>query len=156
MFIKKHVLLVGLCALVAGCATTNSPISSNGYFTNTENATDMGVRYLLGRGVPKNEATAFSYFRTGAEQDDPFAQNELAYMYAAGKGTPRDYQKAVEYYQKAADHGLASAQYNLGLMYLHGLGTAQNRTIAMKWIQKSADHGFEPAKQALITQSAAQ
>src|SRR3990167_3300826 len=99
MLIKKLVLLIGLCALVSGCATGKYTGSSNSYATNTDSATEMGVRYLLGRGVPKNEETAFSYFQTAADQDDPFAQNELAYLYATGKGTARDEKKAVEYYQ---------------------------------------------------------
>lgn len=148
MSVKKMVLLIGLCVLFTGCSTGRY----NGYdlFSGQSySTTDMGVRYLLGRGVPKDDSKAFYYFDKAANEGDPFAQNEVAYLYAAGKGTPRNYGKAFINYQKAAEHGLASAQYNLGLLYLHGLGTAPNKELAIKWFEKSANYGFEPARVAL-------
>ena len=147
MSIRSTLFIVGLSVLLASCSTSGSYTGSNGQKTST---TDMGVSYLLGRGVPQSDTKAFAYFSQAANnEDNPFAQNELAYMYAAGKGTTRDQGKAFYYYQKAANHGLASAQYNLGLMYQYGLGTPRNGALAKEWIQKSAAHGFEPAKTAL-------
>ena len=146
MSIQKILLVVGLSVLLAACATgrlTGDAASQN------ETATDMGVKYLLGRGVPRNDTKAFYYFSQGAKENDPFAQNELAYMYAAGKGTARDYGKAFTYYQLAADHHLASAQYNLGLLYWHGLGVGKNKIVAREWFRRSAAQGFPPAKQML-------
>lgn len=144
--IKKMILLAGLSLLFAGCSTArysdhNIPTSSG--------PADMGKRYLLGRGVPQDNEKAFANFKRAADNDDPLAQNELAYLYAAGKGTPQDNAKAFYWYQQAAEHGLASAQYNLGIMYLHGLGTKPNRELAQQWFKKSAVLGFEPAKQAI-------
>jgi len=149
MSIKRLILLSGLCVLFAGCSTGRYN-GSDMVFSQSNSTADVGAHYLLGRGVAQNDSKAFSYFSQAADrEDDPFAQNEVAYMYASGKGTSRDFAKAITYYQRAADHGLASAQYNLGLMYWYGLGTASNKTLAMNWMQKSAAHGFEPAKQAL-------
>ncbi|TAK77058.1 MAG: sel1 repeat family protein [Gammaproteobacteria bacterium] len=148
MSIKKPMLIIGLCILFTGCATTSRAPADN-IQGPTESSTDVGMRYLAGQGVPQDDAKAFYYLSKGAAEDDPFAENELGYMYAAGKGTPRDDEKALNYYQQAADHGLASAQYNLGLMYLHGRGTPPNKALAMQWFQKAAAHGFEPAKVAL-------
>jgi hypothetical protein len=144
MSIKKAMLLMGLCVLFAGCSTERF-YGQSGSATNT----DIGVRYLLGRGVQQNDTKAFYYFREAADDGDPFAQNELGYMYAAGKGTPRNYGKAFIYYQKAANHDLASAQYNLGMLYKYGLGVAPNQALSLEWTRKAAAHGFEPAKQAL-------
>lgn len=137
---------MGLCVLLGACSTGR--YGDNAQMSGLSN-TDKGVRYLLGRGIPKDNTQAFYYFSKGANDDDPFAQNELAYLYAAGKGTPRNYALALKWYQKAADHGLASAQYNLGFMYEHGLGTPQNRALALQWYQKAAAHEFEPAQTAL-------
>ena len=145
MFIKKLIVLFGLCVLFAGCSTGGYYNTSYGNESNTQ----LGVRYLLGRGVRQNDAQAFYYFHRAAQEDDPFAQNELAYLYASGKGTARNPAKAFKWYQKAADHGLASAQFNLGLLYLHGIGTSPDKALAKKWIQKSAAHGFEPASKML-------
>jgi hypothetical protein len=154
MSIKKlllcaHVGFVGLCVLFAGCSTGRYSGEGLLSLNGSETTTDKGVSYLLGRGVPHDDTKAFYYFNRAANDDDPFAQNEVAYLYAAGKGTPRDYGKALFWYTKAANHGLASAQYNLGLLYVHGLGTPPNKALAIEWFQKSAAHGFEPARQAL-------
>src|SRR5690349_8946634 len=102
------VILMGL--LLTACVTTR-PIDAPGN-GKTETDTDRGVRYLLGRGVEQSNEQAFYYFSQAADDDDPVAQNEVAYMYATGKGTAQNYTKALKYYVKAANHGLASAQYN--------------------------------------------
>lgn len=147
MSIKKILLIAGLSALFAGCSTVGEYGESGP--VPTTSPTRAGMNYLLGRGVQQSDTRAFEYFSQGANADDAFAQNELAYMYAAGKGTSRDYARALFWYKKAAEHGLASAQFNLGLMYLKGLGTKPDRQQAQQWFQKSANHGFEPARQAL-------
>jgi uncharacterized protein len=148
MSIRQGMMIIGLCVLFTGCSTGTHYDARNVRQPATN--TEWGAAYLLGRGVPQNNAKAFSYFnKAAANENDPFAQNELAYLYASGKGTPRSYPKALFWYQKAANHGLASAQYSLGLMYLHGLGTPANKTVALEWFKKSAEHGFEPAKQAI-------
>ena len=143
MAIKKIMLLIGLSVLFAGCST----IANDNMVANKP--TQTGVRYLMGNGVAKDNAKAFHYFSQGAKENDPMAQNELAYMYAAGKGTPQNYEKALFWYQKAADQNVASAQYNLGLLYLHGLGTPKDKPSAKQWIKKAAAQGFEPAKNTL-------
>lgn len=146
---KKIALLMTLCLLLASCASMND--DSYNQTGPQLSSTDMGIRYLLGQGVPQNDSKAFDYFLKAADQDNsPYAQNEVAYMYAAGKGTPQNYVKAFQYYQKAANQGVASAEFNLGLLYIHGLGTAQNPTLGKQFIQQAAAKGFEPARQALL------
>lgn len=142
MSIKRLIVLIGLCGLFAGCSTGR-------YDMMRGTSANMGVRYLLGRGVPQSDTKAFNYFHSQARNDDPFAQNELAYLYAAGKGTTRDYSKAFIWYQKAANHGLESAEFNLSLMYMNGLGTPKNKVLGMQWLEKAASHGFEPAQAKL-------
>jgi TPR repeat protein len=147
--IKQLLMFLGLSPLLlVGCST---PYVGDGsmQIASQENAQSKGVRYLLGRGVPQDDAKAFSYFKQAAEDDDPFAQNELAYLYAAGRGTTQDYSQAIKWYQKAAANGLASAQYNLGLLYVNGMGTAPNRALGYRLFRQSAAHGFEPARLVL-------
>lgn len=146
MFKVKFIIIMAASLLLVGCGTGRYSSDMQG---NQELPKKMGVRYLLGRGVQQNDGKAFGYFLSDADNGDPFAQNEVAYMYATGKGTSQNYQKALEYYLLAAQQGLASAQYNLGLMYLYGLGTPPNKPAALHWIQKAAEHGFEPAKSTL-------
>lgn len=146
--LTKLILFIATCAVLIGCSTAK--YSEGGWFALRRGPADNGVRYLLGRGAPQDNEKAFRYFKQAADEDDPFAQNEVAYLFAAGKGTTPDPEKAFHYYQKAADHGLASAQYNLGLMYAKGIGTTQNKALAAKWFKKSSAHGFRPANQALL------
>lgn len=148
MSIKKLLLLVGLSVLFTGCSTNNY-LAQNSAAWSDNSPRNMGVRYLLGRGVEQDDKKAFKYFNQAALQGDALAQNEIAYMYAAGKGTVRNNALAFTWYQKAAQQNLTSAQYNLGLMYLRGIGTAQNKEMAREWFKKSASSGFEPARMAL-------
>lgn len=145
MAVEKYLILIILSLIISACAS--NPYGKEVY--SSEGPKSLGVRYLLGRGVPKNDEKALYYFSKAANEGDVFAQNEVAYLYAAGKGTPRDYGKALLYYRKAAEQDLASAQYSLGLMYARGLGTPVNMGLAIKWFRRSADHGFEPAQIAL-------
>ncbi len=150
MFIhtRFRLLALGLIILLTSCSAGKFS-SGDSTMNEPTSHTDRGVRYLLGQGVQQDNERAFYYFNLAANDNDAFAQNEIAYMYAAGKGTSQDDAKAFYWYQKAADHGLASAQYNLALFYLKGIGTPPNRALAMQWFSKSAAHGFIPAKQAL-------
>ena len=51
-----------------------------------------------------------------AQEGDPDAQYNLAYLYENGKGIPKNEAKALELYQQAADQGHSSAQHNLDAM----------------------------------------
>ncbi len=138
-------LLLGV--LLSGCATTHqSDIAGTG---KPETDTQKGVRYLLGHGVEQSYEQAFYYFNQAANNDDPVAENEVAYLYATGKGTAQDREKAFKFYMAAANHGLVSAQYSVGFCYLHGFGVAADKAEAQQWFEKAAARGFEPAKVAL-------
>lgn len=148
MTLKKLIAVVATSALVVSCATGSS--QSGGLNFRTVSATsDMGVQYLLGRGVQQNDEKAMYYFTQAANRGDPFAKNQLGYMYLAGKGAERNPEKAFKYYKEAAEDGVASAQYSVGLMYLRGIGTAKNKNKAIEWFQNSAEGQFEPAQIAL-------
>lgn len=153
MNFSRLVVIIGMVFLIASCTTDKYGETFYG-FSSSSTTTDLGVKYLLGRGVKQDNKRAFYYFSQAAAKGDPIAQNELGYMYAAGKGTPRNDGKAFVYYHQAASKGLSSAQYNLGLLYMHGLGTPANKTKALEWFKLSADAGFEPARVALKRDSA--
>jgi TPR repeat protein len=57
-----------------------------------------------------------SQWQKEAQQGDPDAQYNLAYLYENGIGVPKDEAKALEWYQKAADQGHSSAKTNLDAM----------------------------------------
>jgi len=51
-----------------------------------------------------------------AQEGDPDAQYNLAYMYENGLGVPKNETRALELYQQAADKGHPAAQANLDAM----------------------------------------
>ena len=51
-----------------------------------------------------------------AQEGDPDAQYNLAYLYENGLGVPKDEAKALELYQKSADQGHSDALNNLDAM----------------------------------------
>ena len=109
----------------------------------------LGMMYVTGKGVPKDDAKAFEWFQKAAAQGYALAQYDLGYMYAAGRGVPKDDAKAFEWYQKAAAQGNASAQNFLGVMYASGQGVPKDDTKAFEWYLKAAEQGNSDAKNEL-------
>src|SRR5437870_13579524 len=101
MSIKKLLLLGGLSVLFAGCSTNNY-LAQNSAAWSDNSPRNMGVRYLLGRGVEQDDKKAFYYFNKAALQGDVLAQNEVAYLYGAGIGTARHNGLAFNWYEQAA------------------------------------------------------
>jgi TPR repeat protein len=108
---------------------------------------ELGTRYLLGRGVPVEDAVqARDWFVKAADKGNADAQFWLGEMYSTGWGIPQDRARAAIWYRKAANQGLASAQFAIGNMYETGRGAPLNHKEAMMWIQKAAKQDFAPAK----------
>ena len=91
-------------------------------------STQLGIYYLNGTGVAKDQVEAGKWYRKAAEQNDVVAQNNLGVCYANGVGVAKDPVEAVKWYRKAAKQNDAKAQYNLGVRYEHGEGVARIRS----------------------------
>lgn len=65
----------------------------------------LGLMYLKGEGVAKNEPQAFDYFKQASENGDITSQYWLGYCYENGIGTNADLKQAVYWYQKSAERG---------------------------------------------------
>ena len=74
---------------------------------------NLGLHYVDGRGVTKDDAEAVRWYRKAAEQGNADGQFELGYMYESGKGVAKDGVEAVKWYQKAAALGNANAKRKL-------------------------------------------
>ena len=66
--------------------------------------------YDEGRGVPKSDQLAATWYSKAADQGDADAQYTLGQMYADGRGLPKDAKQAATWYRKAAEQGHADAQ----------------------------------------------
>ena len=111
--------------------------------------TSLGLMYVDGRGVPKDETQAVAWFRKSADQGDADAQANLGLMYKSGRGVPKDEAQAVPWYRKAVEQGVANAQFNLGFMYEYWTSAVFRRTRAQAaaWFAKprtKATHRCRP------------
>ena len=77
-------------------------------------ADSVGMRYLLGEGLPKDHAKAFACFMYAANEGIARAQCNLALCYEKGLGTMQNKKAALAWYIQSARKGYARAQYNVG------------------------------------------
>jgi hypothetical protein len=103
---------------------------------------NLGSLYFWGIcGVPRNQETAFKYFKAAAEQGQSIAELMLADIYDEGTGTAKDDAQAAAWYRKAAERGIAVAQNNLGYFY-----SRSNFDEAKRWFAQAADNGDPAAR----------
>ena len=66
----------------------------------------LGVRYVLGEGVPKNDYEAHRWFKAAADQGVPKAMHNLALTYLYGMGTSQDQNQAEKWFRSASRDGV--------------------------------------------------
>ena len=117
----------GLVALIAAAACTGPPadrqdapdlraLEARAEQGTAEAQADLGARYLLGDGVPRDADEALLWYRLAAEQDYAPAQATLGDLYLNGEATPQDNAEAARWYRRAAEQGHAGGQYGLGVL----------------------------------------
>lgn len=73
--------------------------------------TNLGLGYLTGSIVPKNEVTGVYWSRKAAESGDAIAQYNLGYCYMKGLGElPKDEHQAQYWLSKSANSGYGEAK----------------------------------------------
>lgn len=111
----------------------------------------LGIAYLKGIRVDRNERLAFEMFSRAAKRKQPVAANNLGLMYFFGVGTEKDYSQALRYFRGASEEGSAEAQFNLALMYHHGYGVPVDVDEAAKWYEISARQGLPKAQNVIAS-----
>jgi len=114
----------------------------------------LGHMYRLGRGVPRDDATAYSYYSRVADHYDP-DETDLTRLRitvdamvqiadyqrsgAASAGIPQNAPAAAQTYLKIAiTYGHPAAQYALGVMNIKGEGMKPNPQQGLKWLIAAA------------------
>ena len=149
-------VLLGLLGLaLAACAASRNPVSD---WQNTEALHDqavagdaesqyrLGMHYLNGRGVLRNETKAATWFTHAAETGHADAQFMLATAYATGRGVAPDPARALVWYRKAAEVGQPRAQSQLGDAYMHGRDVPKDRMWGARWTGMAAEQGLATAQ----------
>jgi TPR repeat protein len=130
----------------------------------------LGLMYLQGRGVSRDEAEAEKWFRMAAEQGDRSALASLAMMARSQEGsksarddkaaridkatpseeaTRSDTEAAEPPERLAAERGDAQAQIKLAAMYEEGRGVAKDLAEAARWYRLAAEQGHAKAQNIL-------
>ncbi|MGH9678527.1 MAG: hypothetical protein ACRD4Y_01110 [Candidatus Acidiferrales bacterium] len=112
------------------------------YAGNVNAQVQLGVIYLTGDGVPKDDAEAVKWLRKAADQDSPLAERYLAEMYFKGRGVPADNEEAAKWLLMAADQDDAQSEYNLAVLYTKGMGVPRNFAEALKWMRRAASQNL--------------
>ena len=128
--------------LIAGCAGHENP-------TNPAKQVKLGNLYAEGSlFVSKNDETAASWYRKGADQGDPTAQYKLGLCYDQGLGVPKNILLAKQWFGKAAEAGNPGGQYELGNCYRLAKGGPVDLVTAYYWYNLAAASGDDSAKSA--------
>jgi TPR repeat protein len=100
---------------------------------------ELGFKYLLGKGVPKDTAEGVRWLRRAAEQGDTNAANNLGWIYLKGQGIAKDPSEALKWFVLGAEDGDAKSQKELGEIYQKGWGVPQDLAESLKWFGRAAE-----------------
>lgn len=95
--------------------------------------------YLAGRGVPRDPALSFYWYRKAADQGDPGAQTQLGYFYSRGIGVQADQTESAKWFGRAMAGGSSMAKLNLAVMYLKGMGVPRDPQMALELLKELAE-----------------
>ena len=110
---------------------------------------ELGIRYILGVGVPIDTSLAASWIGRAASKNLPAANFNYGIMLHGGIGVDWNPFEAYKNFKVSAESGMEQSQYIFGLMFTDNLIVNKNLFEAKKWLKKSADKGFEEAIKVL-------
>ena len=107
---------------------------------------ELGLRFLLGEGVPADTSQAVFWIKKAADQNLTSAKYNYAILLINGIGVQWDPFNAFTLFQSAASDGMIQSQYVVGILYTDNLTVKRDYNLAYYWIKKAADNDYEPAK----------
>jgi TPR repeat protein len=110
---------------------------------------ELGVRYLLGRGVEADSTKAAYWFFKAAEQNMISSRFNYGILLYHGWGISWNPFESYRAFLIAAEAGMHEAEFVVGLHYTENLVVPRNYATALEWVRKAADGGYAPAKEAL-------
>ncbi len=110
---------------------------------------DLGVKYELGQGVPKDYDKALRWYRKSADQGFARGYYNVGALHYNGYGVPPNEAEAAIWMKKAADKGYAKAQSTMGYFYESAKGVPRDFSQARIYYAKAAAQGEVEAKKAL-------
>jgi TPR repeat protein len=110
---------------------------------------ELGVRYILGRGVEHDSLKAATWFERSAEQGVTASRFNLAILAFHGWGIPWDPFRAYTLVKECAEAEMPEAEFLLAAFLTDDLVVPRDWSAAFAWAKKAADAGYEPAVKGL-------
>jgi len=110
---------------------------------------NLGVCYLKGIGVGRDEVRAVGIFQQAADAGSTVAKRLLGVAYSDGVGVAKDEVRAAQLFATAAEEGDPAASFFLGHRRWYGLGVPQDKALALQHFTVAADAGIPAAMQNL-------
>lgn len=111
---------------------------------------ELGVRYLVGRGVQADTARGSYWTKKAAEQNLLPAKFNYGIVLFNGWGIGWSPFLAYDQFLYCANIGMPEAQYILGQFLTDNLVVKRNWFEAYRWVKAAADSGYGPAKELLL------
>jgi TPR repeat protein len=111
---------------------------------------ELGLRYFLGKGFPRDTVRAAYWIHKSAEQKFLVAEYNYGVFLNNGWGVQWNPFEAFSYFDTASQHGLAEAEFMYGIFFTDNLAVPRDLNTAYHWIKKSSAAGYEPAKEVLV------
>jgi len=110
---------------------------------------NLGLAYVKGEGVAKNDTEAIRWFELSAQDGVNASKNSLGLIYS-GSGAERECEKAVRWYKSSAEAGYVSSQHNLGHLYEIGNCLDKDLEKAYFWLSLAANNGDDEAQESVL------
>ena len=106
----------------------------------------IGLCYLNGTGLTKNDEQAYKFISNAAERGEPRAMYDLAVMTEEGIGTAKNEALAHKYYESAATLDEPRALVEMAHRYLNGTMVGQDKATAETLLKKAAELKYPQAQ----------
>lgn len=110
---------------------------------------DLAFCYLVGIGLPQDDARAFATYEKAARLGDAEAEDFVGFCHEYGIGVPLDREKAVMSYRRAAEGGNPASQFGMAFRYMYGWGVPKDEQKAAALYTDAANAGYYRAMNAL-------
>ncbi|MBE6285207.1 MAG: hypothetical protein E7093_02000 [Bacteroidales bacterium] len=106
----------------------------------------IGLCYLNGTGLTKNDEQAYKFISNAAERGEPRAMYDLAVMTEEGIGTAKNEALAHKYYESAATLDEPRALVEMAHRYLNGTMVGQDKAMAERLLKRAAELKYPQAQ----------
>lgn len=111
----------------------------------------LGVMYMHGKGVSRNNETALGWYMKAAENGSVNARRNIEVCYRDGIGTKQSYREALVWFTRAAENGDIDSQFSTAVLYNigHPDEVQQDYKMAYLWFKIAAENDHVQAQYAL-------